>query len=100
MRRDQDRDAEGRVGEVVDAQRQGLGQELRGHDRRRRRAEVGQHLVGQDQRHGDRDQRLPQVLALVPAQEQLMHDQADGAAGQHRQQGGQRPRTCRRPGRA
>ena len=32
----QDRDAERRVGEVVDAERQRLGQELRRHDRRRR----------------------------------------------------------------
>ena len=38
-------------------------------------AEVGEHLVGEDDRDGDRDERLAQVLALVPAQEHLLHDQ-------------------------
>ena len=32
-------------------------------------AEVGEHLVGEDDRDRDRDQRLAQLLALVPAQE-------------------------------
>ena len=39
-------------------------------------AEVGEHLVGEDDRDRDRDQRLAQVLALVPAQEELLHHDA------------------------
>ena len=39
--------------------------------------EVGDHLVGDDHRDRDRDQRLPQLLTLVPAQEDLLHDEAD-----------------------
>ena len=39
-------------------------------------AEVGEHLVGEDDRDRDRDQRLPQLLALVPAQEDLLHQRA------------------------
>ena len=41
--------------------------------------EVGDHLVGDDQRDGDRDERLPEVLALVPAEKQLLHRQAEDA---------------------
>ena len=36
-------------------------------------AEMREHLVGEDDRDRDRDQRLTEVLALVPAQEQLLH---------------------------
>ena len=39
--------------------------------------EVRDHLVGDDHRDGDRDQRLAEVLALVPAEQQLLHDQAE-----------------------
>ena len=39
-------------------------------------AVVGEHLVGEDDRDRDGDQRLAQVLALVPAQEELLHEQA------------------------
>ena len=42
-------------------------------------AEVVEHLVGEDDRDRDRDQRLAQVLALVPAQQDLLHDHADDA---------------------
>ena len=46
------------------------------------------HLVGEDDRDRDRDQRLPQILSLVPAQEELLHDQAhpgdDGRPGESR----------------
>ncbi len=42
-------------------------------------AEVVEHLVGEDDRDRDRDQRLAQVLALVPAQQELLHDDADDA---------------------
>ena len=40
---------------------------------------MGEHLVGDDDRDRDRDQRLAQLLALVPAQEDLLDDEADGA---------------------
>ena len=39
--------------------------------------EVGDDLVGDDHGDGDRDQRLAQLLALVPAQERLLHDEPD-----------------------
>ncbi len=42
-------------------------------------AEVSEHLVGEDDRDRDRDQRLAQILALVPAQEELLHHQAHAA---------------------
>src|SRR3712207_8522451 len=51
------------------------------------RSEVGEHLVGQDDGDGDGDERLPQVLALVPAQQQLLHEQAgDGDGRRAREQ--------------
>ena len=40
-------------------------------------AEVRDHLVGQDDRDRDRDQRLPELLTLVPTQEQLLHRKTD-----------------------
>src|SRR3954454_22324432 len=40
-------------------------------------AVVREHLVRQDDRHSDRDERLAQVLPLVPAQEELLHEQAN-----------------------
>jgi hypothetical protein len=44
--------------------------------------EVGDDLVGDDHRDGDRDQCLAEFLALVPAQERLLHHEADdGDAG-------------------
>ena len=42
-------------------------------------AEVVEHLVGEDDRERDRDQRLAQVLALVPAQQHLLQHDADEA---------------------
>jgi hypothetical protein len=52
-------------------------------------AVVGEHLVGEDDRDRDRDKRLAQVLTLVPAQEELLHEQADpgdhGDRGQRRE---------------
>ena len=39
-------------------------------------AEVGEHLVGEDDRDRDRDQRLAQLLTLVPAEERLLHPEA------------------------
>ena len=41
-------------------------------------AEVREHLVGEDDRDRDRDQRLAQVLALRPAEEELLHHEARG----------------------
>ena len=46
--------------------------------------EVRDHLVGEDHRDRDRDQRLAQLLALVPAEEDLLDDEADGADHRHR----------------
>ena len=37
--------------------------------------EVRENLVGDDHRDGDRDQRLPKLLTLVPAQEHLLHNE-------------------------
>ena len=45
---------------------------------------MGEHLVGDDHRDRDRDQRLAQVLALVPAQEDLLDDEADDADARRR----------------
>ena len=39
--------------------------------------EMGDDLVGDDHRDRDRDQRLAQLLTLVPAQERLLRDEAD-----------------------
>ena len=39
--------------------------------------EVGDHLVGEDDRDRDRDQRLPELLTLVPAQEYLLDAEAE-----------------------
>ncbi len=43
-----------------------------------------EHLVGDDHGDRDRDQRLPQLLALVPAEEHLLDDQTDDADHRHR----------------
>ena len=57
-------------------------------------AEVGEHLVGHDDRDRDRDQRLAQILALVPAQEQLLDRQPergdDGGADEQRERPSER----------
>jgi hypothetical protein len=37
---------------------------------------VHDHLVGEDRRDRDRDERLAQILTLVPAQQRLMDEQA------------------------
>ena len=37
------------------------------------------HLIGEDDCDRDRDQRLPELLTLVPAKEQLLHSKADEA---------------------
>src|SRR5205823_12347610 len=39
--------------------------------------EVSQHLIAEDERKRNRDQRLAKLLALVPAQEELVHDETD-----------------------
>ena len=38
---------------------------------------VGDHLVGDDHRDGDRQQRLAEILTLVPAEQQLLDDKPD-----------------------
>ena len=48
-------------------------------------AEVRDHLIGQDDRDRDRDQRLPKLLTLIPTQEQLLHGKADEADRQRRE---------------
>ena len=45
--------------------------------RLREAAGAGEHLVGEDHRDRQRDQRLAQLLALVPAQEHLVHHEPD-----------------------
>ena len=52
---------------------------------------MGEHLVGDDDRERDRDQRLPQVLALIPAQEALLHDDSDDGDTGARSDGGHDP---------
>ena len=50
---------------------------------------VRDHLVGHDHGDGDRDQRLPQILTLVPPQQQLLHAQSeerDAADGDEQRQ--------------
>ena len=59
----------------VDALREDVGRRERLGDP----AEVGERLVGDDDPDRDRDQRLSQVLPLVPAQEELLHDEPDHA---------------------
>ncbi len=54
------RDAHGVAAEPLRAERNGAW-------------EVRDDLVGDDHRDGDRDERLPKILALVPAQKQLLH---------------------------
>ncbi len=46
--------------------------------------EVRDHLVGDDHRDGDRDERLAEVLPLVPAQEELLHGETEDADADHR----------------
>ena len=41
--------------------------------------EVGDHLVGEDHRDRDRDQRLAKLLALIPAKEHLLDTESEGA---------------------
>ena len=53
--------------------------------------EVCDHLVGDDHRDGDREQRLPQILALVPAEERLLDDEADDRDDCHRHEHGEDP---------
>ena len=58
---------------------------------------VGQHLVGEDDRHRDRDDRLAEILALVPAQEHLLdHHAQDGDRERSDQQGNHPLRASRR----
>ena len=45
--------------------------------------EVRDDLVGDDHRDGDRYQRLPEILALVPAQKQLLHAETDDRDDAH-----------------
>ena len=69
----EDEDAEERVADPEDADRDALGERLGRRDLVGDAAEVAEHLVGDDDRGRDRDQRLAQLLALVPAQEELLH---------------------------
>ncbi len=49
------------------------------HHRLRETAVLVQHLIGENDRHRDRDDGLAEILALVPAQEQLLdHHTQDG----------------------
>ena len=52
---------------------------------------MGEHLVGDDHRDRDRDQRLAQLLALVPAQEDLLDDEADDTDHADRHERGEDP---------
>ncbi len=45
----------------------------------RERSEVGDHLIGEDDRNRDRDQRLPKLLTLVPAEKHLLHAETGDA---------------------
>ena len=47
-------------------------------------ARVHDDLVGHDHRERDRDQRLAQILTLVPAQEHLLHREPDQAGDERR----------------
>ncbi len=49
-----------------------------------RAREVRDHLVGDDDGHGDRDERLAEVLALVPAQQELLHREPEHGDARHR----------------
>ncbi len=54
-------------------------------------AEPCQHLVGEDDRDGDRDQRLAEILTLVPTQEQLMEHQTEQRGDRGSERGVGRP---------
>ena len=80
---DPDRDAENdeprrRVDDARDVQVGERVEVARPGDVLRDAAEVREHLVGEDDRDRDRDQRLAQVLALRPAEEELLHHEARG----------------------
>ena len=47
-------------------------------------AEPGEHLIGEDEGERDRDQRLAELLALVPAQEDEIEGEADEADDERR----------------
>ncbi len=51
---------------------------------RDRPRKVGDHLVGDDHRDRDRDERLTEILSLVPAQQELLHGEAEHADAHHR----------------
>ena len=57
-------------------------------------AEAGQHLIGEDHRDRHRDQGLAEILALVPAQEHLLDDEAEDGGDQRRRRAGARPTTA------
>ena len=64
-------DADGVAAELLRAERNGA-------------RKVRDHLVGDDHGDRDRDERLPKILALVPAQKELLHTEAEDGDARHR----------------
>ena len=67
------------------------GQARRRLDVLRDSAEGGEHLVGEYHRQCDRDQGLPEILTLVPAQEDLLDHHADHPDDRRRDKEGDDP---------
>jgi hypothetical protein len=69
----QHEDAKEGIRDPVDVELDTVGERARRRQLLRDSAEVGERLVGDDDGDGDRDQRLAQLLTLVPAEEELLH---------------------------